>query len=235
MPNPLYLVIIATLLFTTSNAQKNKGTLNVQLGFSLPDGDFASKNIDKEEAGFALSGVNFDVSYSRLIEEKEFGYSFTLRAQTNPIDVKTIAEIFSDTFPLNDITVEGEEFEIGSFLVGGFYSMDLNEKTFLNLQFKLGFSNSKSPTLDVLIEDNENYFWSKQESADATSFAYLVGARLNYSLNPKLYLLSTIDYFVTKPEFSNVEITSSDGLLSKVTFEQPITAFNIGFGIGLKL
>ena len=113
MPKSLYLVIIATFLFTTSHAQKNKGTLNVQLGFSLPDGDFASKNIDREEAGFALSGVNFDVSYSRLIEEKEFGYSFTLRAQTNPIDVKTIAEIFSDAFPLNDITVESEEFEIG--------------------------------------------------------------------------------------------------------------------------
>lgn len=235
MPKSLYPIIIAILLFTISHAQKDKGSLNVQLGFSLPDGDYASKSIEKEEAGFALSGVNFDISYSRLIEEKEFGYSFTLRAQTNPIDVKTITEIFSDTFPFNDITVESEKFEIGSFLVGGFYSMGLNEKTFLNLQLKMGFSNSKSPSLYALIEDYEHSFWSKQESADAISFAYLVGARLNYSLNPKLYLLSTIDYFGTKPEFSNVEVTSSDGSLNKTTFEQPITAFNLGVGVGFKL
>lgn len=228
-------ILILTLLSTTSQAQKNKGVINAQLGFSLPDGDYASKNPDKEEAGFAKTGANFDLSYSRLIEEKKFGYSFTLRAQTNPIDVKTIADIISDSSPLYDVTVKSERFEVVSLLVGGFYSMSLTEKTFLNLQFKMGLSNSKSPARELIIENYADYLWIKQESASATSFAYLLGTTLNYSLSSKLYLLSTFEYFVTKPEFSNIETISSDENLGKLTFDQSITTFNLGLGIGFKL
>ena len=68
MMRKICLIILAVFVVSIANSQTKPHFISVNIGASVPMGDYNSTDGDNESAGFAKTGVNFD-------EEKEDGLS----------------------------------------------------------------------------------------------------------------------------------------------------------------
>ncbi|MDR9399750.1 hypothetical protein [Salibacter sp.] len=124
---------------------------------------------------------------------------------------------------------------IGAFMFGGYGSFPVSDNISFDTRAMIGFASASSPKLDVTGSANGNTVWIEQESADASAFAYLVGAGFQFGVGDNISLLTNLDYLGTGPEFSEVETKTSDGNTSTSTWEQSIGTINLSVGIAYKL
>lgn len=222
-------------LITISQAQDHKGYIGVTFGPSIPMGDYSSKNFNNDDAGFALTGFYIDFNFNYKLGGGNFGLAAMLRANSNDIDIYTLSEeIFNADRSLN-WKFETSNYSVTSFMFGGFGAFPINEKIDFVPKALIGFASANSPYYKITASDKNNSAWIKQESGSGTAFTYLLGAGFNFDIGKKLILLTNLDYSACKPEFSNVEITDSAGDSQKTTFSVPISTFQIGVGLALKI
>lgn len=235
MKKIVFSLIMLLSLTTQSYAQETKGYIGISLGPSIPMGDLASKDIDNESAGWANTGALVDISFAYKLGKGNFGITALLRGYSNPTDAQAMANEFAKEFPGATWTVESDSWKIGGLMLGGFGSFPISEKSSFDTRVLIGFVNASSPALTVTENDAGSSIWVKQSSTSATSFAYLIGAGFKFEIGSKLYLLTNLDYLGSKPEFSNVETTSSGGNRTTDTWSQSIGTLNFTAGIALKL
>ena len=228
--------MVAFLTITSqSYAQDEKGYIGISLGPSIPMGDLSSKDIDNDAAGWANTGAVFDISFAYKLGEGNFGITALLRGQANPTDAQALADEFANQLPGVDWTVKSDAWGIGGLMFGGFGSFPLSEKSSFDTRAMIGFLSVSSPELTVTVTGPGGTAWVKQSSTSATSFAYLIGAGFKFDIGSKLYLLTNLDYLGSNPEFSNVEVTASDGSRGTDTWSQSMGTLNLSVGIALKL
>lgn len=230
----LSLALIASMALQAT-AQDQKGFVGISLGPSIPLGNFASKNVNSQEAGFAKPGATFDITAGYKLGGSHFGIIATLRGQSYAYDTQPLVNDLSFQAPQFNWNVENSTWRTGSFLIGGFGSIPISERVFLDARAMVGFANSTSPQLNITGTDLTDTFWVKRDSRSASSLAYLFGAGFKFDVAPKLYLLTNIDYMATSPEFSNVDLTTSIGDRQSITFKQNMGVFNLSIGVALKL
>lgn len=228
-----FLVLILSSPLFSQN--ESNGYIGLSVGPSFPIGDFASKDTDNDEAGLANPGVMFEISFAHKLGGSNFGISALLRGQGLPTDAQTIADEFGQQAPGADWTVESESWGIGAFMFGGYGSFPVSDNISFDTRAMIGFASASSPKLDVTGSANGNIIWIEQESADASAFAYLVGAGFQFGVGDNISLLTNLDYLGTGPEFSEVETKTSDGNTSTSTWEQSIGTINLSVGIAYKL
>jgi hypothetical protein len=231
-----YLLLVLFLVFTTIHSfAQDKGYIAISVGPSFPTGDFASKDMDNESAGFAKTGAIFDLSFGYKIG-KNFGVSALLRGQSNKVDAQAIADEMSKQFT-SDITgtVRTGSWGVGGFLVGGYGSFPVAKQLSFDSRLMVGFISATSPDMTINLSSSDGSGWVKQSSASGTAFAYLAGIGLKYNAAKRLCVLMNFDYLGAKPEFEDVETTSSMGDYGKSTYSQTFGSINIGFGVGYRL
>jgi hypothetical protein len=230
------LIILLTIsLFTATNCfSQDKGYIAISLGSSTPIGEFASKDPNNNAAGYAKSGAIFDISYGYKFG-KNFGISALLRGQANTTDAQAIADQLSKQNPGVSGTVDSKAWSIGGYMVGGYGSFPISEKVSFESKAMFGFLSATSPELTVNLSGPGGTAWFKQNSSSSSTFAYLLSAGFKYNAGKRICLLANFDYLGAKPEFSNVETTSSTGSSSKSTFSQSFGTINFGVGIGYRL
>lgn len=234
MKNLLSLILIL-LLNTIGLYAQDKGYIAVSLGPSIPLGDFASKDIDKESAGFAKTGAIFDISFGYKLG-KNFGVSALLRGQANKTDAQAMANEMVSKIPFEmNVRVESQAWSLGALMVGGYGSFPVEKKFSVESRLMIGFISATLPKVTFDLSDADGSGWVKRSSTTGTSFAYLIGAGIKYDAGKRVSVLANIDYMGANPEFSDVEVTNSIGDYSKNTFSQKYGSINIGFGVGYRL
>ena len=196
-------------------------------------GDFASKDADNNSAGWANTGAIFDISFAYKLGEGNFGITALLRGQANFLDTDALTNELFLQEPSVNWAVESDAWSVSGFMIGGFRTFPMSEKVSFDTKILIGFSSASSP--ELTITDINSTAWVIQKSSSATSFAYLLGVGFKFSVGNRIYLMTNIDYFGSKPEFSNVETIASDGSIYIDTWSQSISTINLGFGIALKI
>lgn len=230
----LFILITISLFSATNCLSQDKGYIAISLGSSAPTGDFASKDPDNNSAGFATSGAIFDISFGYKFG-KNFGIAALLRGQANGTDAQAIADEISKQNPGISGTVESGTWGIGVYMVGGYGSFPISEKVSFESRIMFGFLSATSPDINVNLTGLGGSAWVKQKSASSSAFAHLIGVGFKYDAGRRICLLANFDYLGAKPEFRNVETTTSLGTSEKNTYSQSFGTINFGIGIGYRL
>lgn len=230
--------LMAILLISVTgfhSFSQNKGYIGISLGPSIPIGDIASTDMDRQSAGFARTGAIFDVSFGYKIG-KYFGVSGLLRGQANKTDAQAMANEIVNKIPFDlSVRVESQSWSIGAFMLGGYGSFPVEKKVSVESRLMIGFLSAKFPNVTFDLSGSDGTGWVKRSGSTGSSFAYLIGAGVKYDAGKRVCLLANLDYLGAEPEFKDVETTSSIGDYSKDTFKQTIGSFNIGLGVGYRL
>ena len=235
MKNIVLGLILLTSISIQLKAQNEKGFIGISLGPSIPLGDLASKNINNSAAGFANTGAIFDVSFAHKLGGGKFGITAVLRGQSNPMDVQAMADEFNNQSPGVNWKVESTSWGVGGFMFGGFVSIPVSNKASFDTRAMIGFLSSISPDYTITASGPGGSVWVKQGTTTATSFAYMFGAGFKFDVAPRLYLLTNLDYLGSKPEFRNVETTTSWGERQRSTWSQNMGTLNLSIGVALKI
>ena len=232
-------LVIALLIYVFNVFSQEKGYIAVSLGPSIPLSDFASKDIDKESAGFAKTGAIFDISFGYKIG-KNFGVAALLRGQANKTDAQAMANEMGNKMSFQvDTRVESKAWNIGAFMLGGYATVPLEKKLSFESRIMFGFMSATYPNVTFTFSDADESVLVKRTGSTATSFAYLMGAGIRYNAGKRLCLLANFDYLGSNPEYKDVETTLETPTIferiSKDTFSQSFGAFNIGVGVGYRL
>lgn len=234
MKKHLLLLITLSLFLVTNCLAQDKGYIAISLGPSIPIGDFSSKNANNESAGWAQTGAIIDFSFAYKFG-KNFGISVLLRGQANGIDNNALASELTKQAG-GSWTVNSKAWSIGGFMFGGYGSFPISDKVSFDSRAMIGFLSSTSPELNITLNGSGGAGWIKQSSVTATSFSYLIGGGFKFDVGRKICLLANLDYLGSKPEFRDVEITSSNGgAPEKNTYSQSFGTINFGIGIGYRL
>jgi opacity protein-like surface antigen len=235
MKNFLTLMVIL-LLNTFTSFSQDKGYIALSLGPSFPLGEFASKDMDNESAGFAKPGAIFDLSFGYKLG-KNVGVTALLRGQSNKLDGNAISNEMSKQLP-DDVSEQTKvgSWAIGAFLAGVYSSIPVAKQVTFETRLMMGVLSVKAPEILIDLTGPGGTAWVKQKSASTTAFAYLAGIGIKYDAGKRVAVLANIDYLGAKPQFDNVEITTNLLDLQNETndYTQDFGSINVSFGIGYR-
>jgi hypothetical protein len=229
-------LLLSTLFsfFIAFSYGQDKGYVAISFGPSFPNGDFGSKGINNESAGFANTGAIIDISFTQKFG-KHLGMTLLLRGQANGVDTEPFLDELYAENPSIVWTAESNSWGIGGFMGGIYGNYPLGNGHFsFEPRVMVGVVNATSP--DILLTGYAvgQSASVKQHSADATAFAYLLGVGFKYNMGTHLCLIANFDYLAAEPEFKDVVTTSSLGTYETATFSQSFGTVNLGVGIGYR-
>ena len=229
-------LIVTFLRFVVIAFSQDKGYFAISLGPSIPLGDFASKDMDNESAGFAKPGAIFDLSFGYKLG-KNVGVTALLRGQSNKLDGNAISNEMSKQLP-DDVSEQTKvgSWAIGAFLAGVYSSIPVAKQVTFETRLMMGVLSVKAPEILIDLTGPGGTAWVKQKSASTTAFAYLAGIGIKYDAGKRVAVLANIDYLGAKPQFDNVEITTNLLDLQNETndYTQDFGSINVSFGIGYR-
>jgi|GEM_PF-6429265 len=216
------------LLFSLNALSQNSANsfLSFSAGPSFPTGHFAEKGFSNN-AGQASTGAFLDIGYGRQFS-KYIGVTVLLRGRVNGIDFSGY-ELPEGTGASSRIHTG--TWKSGAALTGLYALLPLTREGGLFFEMKglAGIQRTSSPDADIDISvPNVGSFSGRQESASATSFAYLFGAGFKYNLSSTLALRLSADYSYSNPEFKDIKVTGQEGNLSS---SQKVTILDAGLGL----
>lgn len=233
----LLLLIVIIMLSGSASFSQNKGYVAISLGPSIPTGDFSSKDMNNEAAGFAKTGIFLDLSFAYKIGDN-FGVTALLRGQSNKLDGQAISNEMSKKLPddVSENTSVGS-WGVGGILVGGYSSIQITKQLSFESKLMAGFISANSPEILINLNGPGGTAWVKQNSTSGNAFAYLAGIGLKYDAGKRICMIAHVDYLGAKPKFNNVETTTNLLDLQNETnnYTQTFGSVNIGFGVGYRL
>ncbi|TKC10015.1 hypothetical protein FA048_07345 [Pedobacter polaris] len=228
-------LLLSVLLLSssiTTFAQNNfkKSSAFIELGPSIPTGDFASKVASDEKAGLATTGFYFDLGYQYQFS-KNVGAIAMFNWRINGID-KQALNYSLPTGSGGSMSVTTTTWRMASILGGLNQSFPLIKNEKLSIEFRelAGVQFSSSPEINVSYNiPGVGSSSGKQESSNATSFSYLLGLGFKYKLSNSLGLRLNADYHSSNPKFTVITYPADAPVEHKS--EQKISTINVGVGL----
>ena len=232
----VYFLIISSAMsqqYRSSSHKDSKGYVALSLGLGIPLGDFASTDLQNENAGLALGGGVFDISFAYLIG-KQFGISAALKGQSWAVDAQGVANELAQIDPTASWEVESTPWGAGGLWLGPYGSFEVSTKTNLELRAQLGFITATSPEMTITASSGATSSTATQLSSTGSTIAYLIGIgfKVNLGKSKRVCFLSHMDYTSMEPEFTVIAISPNSPSNSS-TFSQKMDSFSITFGIGI--
>jgi hypothetical protein len=217
-------------------AQDKKGYLAFSIGPAFSIGDFASVDLNNKYAGFASTGIMYNLSLAYELGSN-LGIITSLRKESSGIDEEGILNELEKQVPQANWTVESKNWTTRSFLVGlyGSFPFGAAGKSSFDIRAMLGYVSASVPELDISGTYNSAYAYTIQQAKNTGSAGYLIGVGFKFNLSAAFCLLINADYFNAKPEFENVETVSNFSAPVYNTFQQPFQTISISAGFGLRL
>ena len=138
--------LFVLMFLATKSFSQNNGYVSISMGPSLPIGNFASKNINNNSAGWATTGVVLDLNIAYKLG-RNLGLSGLLRGQTNNFDNTAFGVEFVNQ-TRNNWSVNSKPWRIGGFLFGGYGSFSVSKKTSFETKAMIGFLSVASPEIN---------------------------------------------------------------------------------------
>lgn len=230
--------IIVLILFCCLNAfSQDNGFLGLELGVSVPNGAYASKNSEISGSGYATTGFHLGISGTYLFSEN-WGIAYSWRTQQNGIDAQTIADQAASELNDFDITVNAGTYSLNGFMIGGFVTLPLREKIHWDSKVLMGFMTAKKPFVTITANDGINVIESQQMEENSISFSLGIYSGLRFDINNKMAFTAGLESVFANPTFDNVETV---GIANGVVFDtstdkitQSINNLNISLGIAYR-
>ena len=226
----LFLLLCITVsLFAFSQNKNAKQSLSIGIGPSFPLGDFGSKDLGDNGAGFAGIGQALNIDYV-LPFSKNFGFVVSATGQRNPVNTKKLEESFnkavfrpsylvfggSVTSPVvvPPVKYEHWNFEKGTWWSGnvmaGIQMSSEPDKNGLNFYSRLLFGAQyvSMPKFQGKSETDTLIATFTQTTSHGIGFAYGFSAGMNYSLNNKTFLFANAGWTgTTKIKMEDINTT----------------------------
>ncbi len=232
------LILSLTTLFCQINmafSQEQKGTVGILIGPSIPVGDFGSKDLNNVYAGFAQTGVVFEITADYKLGERNWGIAANLRGQANSHDFISYENELQNYYGGVNWFVESDAWTLGGIMLGAFRDFPVDKSISFKPRLLIGFPSASSPNITRTAYGFGNSNWVRYNKTYTRNFGYLLGLGFKFDVTKKLSILANADNFGTLQEFRQVEILNSDGMRSYDTYLQPMNSINLSIGLAVKI
>lgn len=203
------LLVMMLSIAAGAQIEDRRGYIGITLGPAIPMGDFADNSYDNEDAGFAKTGVNFNLVHFGYKFSQNFGIAATWFGAAHEVDVSAFEEPGID-----NNSIDAGSWSYGGLFAGLLVSIPAGEKLFIEFKPMVGFVAATSPEVKV-----SGITFMEDQQGSAIGFD-LVGS-VRYNFTEKWCAMVNIDYLTSKPEFDY--------------FEQPISALTFSAGLGYRI
>ncbi|HYG14902.1 MAG TPA: hypothetical protein VEC12_04045 [Bacteroidia bacterium] len=218
-------------LYSQEDLETHNAFIGISLGPSMPVGDFASKDIDNQSAGFASSGAIFDINFTYNIS-RNWGFTASLRGQSNPFDENAFENELENENPGTLWTIHSEQWSIGGLLIGAVRGIPISEDSRVEIRAMFGFLRATLPNVEWTGRQGLIELSGKTYSASASAFTGLIGVGYRYNITSMLALTVNADYLGAQPEFRDVKTATNYNTVRRETFRQKFGSINFGVGLG---
>jgi hypothetical protein len=189
-----------------------KGYVSINLGLSIPTGNYASKVYNNNRAGYATTGFVRDFSFGYQLHPK-LGLLAIFRSQANGVDAGSQAQGFENelraTYPTMSpsVTMQSSVYSFGGMLAGAYGKLPISEKLSFEPRLLLGLAAPSLPssTTETFSSGSKMSTFIQNETV-AFAFAYNIGAGFKYEIGKKYFFLMNMDFYAAKATFENIEM-----------------------------
>ncbi len=244
------LILLSSVLFFfcikgVSQDNDRKGFTSTNLGLSFPTGNFGSTIFTNSEAGYAMNGLVFDITFGHKIL-KSLGVTAIYRSQGNSVDVGAYAQDLANYFGRNNqagttnVSVESSAYSLGGIMAGFYGSFPMAKKLSFEPRVLVGFSAATLPAMTI--ETYESWTLHTtfiREQSASFAFSYIIGTGAKLDISKKICLMLNVDFYAAKAEWENVQeigIGHVSGTTEIYNFDysQKFSTLNLSTGIGFR-
>jgi hypothetical protein len=236
------LLCLVLILLKPLNAQDavRKGVTSINMGFSLPLGNFGSKYFNNYDAGFASAGIVTDFKFSYLLNPK-LGVVGIWRGQSNFYNSEAYAQGMANYLGSGaTVYVASGGYSIGGIMAGIFSPYQLKDKFSAEPHLLLGIAvpTMSERTTETYSNGKKMTTFVREQSA-VISFAYNLGASLKMDIFKSSCLLFDFDFYSTSgywPTVRNIGIghVSNSAEINYYDYYLRIRTLNLSAGLGFK-
>lgn len=220
----------------------SKGYFAINIGASIPTGQFAANSFGSTFAPFAKTGAIFDLSFAYKLR-KNNGIAVMVRGQANPLDAQAWANAAATSSPGVAWTVATENYLTSGYMVGGYGSVPVNDGLSFEYRALIGLMLAQLPEFRVTGSAGGERVVLFREGASTSAFGTLLGVGLKLDLGRKSCILLNLDYWGGTAKFKGVNLTTTEYLgifvtdvsSSVSTIETNLNSFTASIGFGIRL
>lgn len=247
MKKVILLMSVLFLFSTKGHSQDSdrKGFTSINLGLSIPTGNFRSNNFSNSESGYATTGLIFDITFGHKILHN-LGVTAIYRSQANGVNTGAYAQDLANYFGAGNpagttsVSVKSSVFSLGGIMVGLYGTFPIVDKLSFEPRVLVGFSAATLPamTTETYKSGTKITTFVREQSA-SFAFSYIIGTEVKLDISKKICLLLNIDFYAAKAEWENVQeigighITGNTEIY-KFDYNQKFSTFNLSAGLGFR-
>lgn len=223
------LILIIGLAGFVSKAQESY--LTIGGGYAVPQGAFASNDLDNKEAGFAQSGKHFNLEMAYYLNDN-FGFGAILRFNNMGHDENAYNTALKARFKdeLDSINISSGDYTLQNFLIGPSGKINLGD--FLSLYGKayIGVLTTFRPPLELAYRPYGQELITKETIGKyRASFAYHFGLGAIVKFSDRFGINLSADYTAGNPTFQVYNPVT----LEDVERKQPVAFIDYNAGLVL--
>ena len=214
------------------NGINSLNSIGILFGLSLPTGDFADDDINREESGLAGNGINLSTVFTHYFN-RHLGLSVKGYFNSNMFKTDILSDLISSMagLPVTNNTVK---YHSMGLLAGPAVLLPV-DKLSVTGHLLWGFGNLTQPEATFTIVSGPDYGWIKMSEIRKISFMFDIGGGLVYTVNDNWNLFANVDYFGGSFNFEKYTMSFSSGESEKYDRgTQKYGVINISAGIELK-
>lgn len=236
------LLLFIAWIFITENASAQYGRyepggyIGLSGGIASPSAGLAKKDFNDINSGFALNGLNFNVSFAYKWFQDKYGIASILSYSAFPVDIDALQMDLPNIDPFNTATAHASNTNIsmGSLLVGPYAQFRIARKTYINFRLMFGPSYFNFPSYTAFPSNSSGSIPLK-DGYEKIAFSYDFGICFKYMLTTYLYLLGDVDFYTSRIELDKLRTINAQGITHYDNVNQRNNSNNVTIGLGFFL
>lgn len=213
------------------------GYFEIGIGAAQPINSFAREG-GSSYGGYALPGVNFNLSFGIPIARSNFGVALMYNYARNFQDINTYVDNVQMTDQANTYMPLYQDAYRESFILGGLFATIPVERVSFDFRLMGGLAICSLPEVDygedaTSLTATQNFEWDTYGST-STSFATDLGMNIRFRIH-RTSIMAGVDYLYTNPMVSTTQQYTDqygNSTYSHVGGMLPISIMSYSIGIG---
>lgn len=198
----------------TKTAVEKKSFLSVQPGISFPLGNFTSRDLSNEDAGFAVAGFAIDLAYQYAFD-KNVGIAVQGFYNRNDVAIRKLR----DQTGLPNLSMDHWQF-LG-LVAGPVFTAPISDRVKGDFRVMGGFATANSPDIAT------NGTTLAPEDWSGTG-VFQAGINCRVDLGSNAFFIGGLDYRYLSPKFK-----TDSQIIGIVEATQKMSTLKLGIGLGI--
>jgi len=225
----IILILFTIGIYVTVQSQTKPHFISVNIGASVPMGDYGSTDGNDESSGFATTGANFAIEGAGFINPT-VGFGGYLGGNAHNIDEPAFISELNSSIGISGSTLTADPYGVSNYMAGIYLSVPATDIVFFRFKVLGGMFMARSPEMTITMTNdfNETFVLNMTEST-GSKFAALFGASALFKVSSRIGIAANFEYTGAEVEF---EYNTG---MDIVTFKQKFTILNITAGLNIML